>query len=84
MEGSMNGGIMGILAEQAPMESNVDNDPNDLVLVTLELPRDIVAWIDGLKNQLGFRNRGLIIAHLLRELQPESNDHEISEQQSTI
>ena len=65
------------------MESNVDNDPNDLVLVTLELPRDIVAWIDGPKNQLGFRNRGLIIAQLLRELQPESNDHETCEQQST-
>jgi hypothetical protein len=76
----MNGGIMGTLAEQAPMDSNVDNNPNDLVLVTLELPRDIVAWIDGLKNQLGFRNRGLIIAQLLRELQPESNEHETSEQ----
>ncbi len=61
------------------MESNEDNDQNDLVLVTLELPREIVAWIDGLKNQLGFRNRGLIIAQLLRELQPESNDHETSE-----
>ena len=76
----MNGGIMDIPAEQASMESSVDNDQNDLALVTLELPRDIVAWIDGLKDQLCFRNRGLIIAQLLRELQPESNDHETSEQ----
>lgn len=80
LEGTMNGGIMDIPAEQASMESSVDNDQNDLALVTLELPRDIVAWIDGLKDQLCFRNRGLIIAQLLRELQPESNDHETSEQ----
>ncbi len=79
LEGT-NGGIMGILAEQESMESNMENDQNDLVLVILELPRDIVDWIDELKDQLGFRNRGLIIAQLLRELQPESNDLETSKQ----
>jgi metal-responsive CopG/Arc/MetJ family transcriptional regulator len=39
-------------------------------LVTLELPRDVVDWIDGLKAQMGFRSRGLIVTQLLRELIP--------------
>jgi metal-responsive CopG/Arc/MetJ family transcriptional regulator len=49
-----------------------------MVQVTLELPRDLVDWIDGLKGQLGFRSRGLIVAQLIRELvaelEPESTD----------
>jgi metal-responsive CopG/Arc/MetJ family transcriptional regulator len=52
------------------MESNEQNNPQEKVLVTLELPRDVVDWIDGLKAQMGFRNRGIIVAELLRELIP--------------
>jgi metal-responsive CopG/Arc/MetJ family transcriptional regulator len=52
------------------MESNEQTNPQEKVLVTLELPRDVVDWIDGLKAQMGFRNRGIIVAELLRELIP--------------
>jgi metal-responsive CopG/Arc/MetJ family transcriptional regulator len=41
-----------------------------MVQVTLELPRDLVDWIDGLKGQLGFRSRGVIVSQLIRELIP--------------
>jgi hypothetical protein len=50
------------------MRSGNNNDRQELVPVTLELPRDIVDWIDGLKLELGFRSRGVIVAQLLREL----------------
>ena len=52
------------------MESNEQTNPQEKLLVTLELPRDVVDWIDGLKAQMGFRNRGVIVAQLLRELIP--------------
>ena len=50
------------------MESSEQINPQEMVRVTLELPRDIVDWLDGLMAQLGFRNRGAIVAQLLREL----------------
>jgi metal-responsive CopG/Arc/MetJ family transcriptional regulator len=60
------------------MESSEQSSQQEMVLVTLELPRDLVDWIDGLKAQLGFRSRGLIVAQLIRELvaelEPESTD----------
>jgi metal-responsive CopG/Arc/MetJ family transcriptional regulator len=52
------------------MESNEQTNPQEKLLVTLELPRDVVDWIDGLKAQMGFRSRGLIVTQLLRELIP--------------
>jgi metal-responsive CopG/Arc/MetJ family transcriptional regulator len=42
-----------------------------MVMVTLELPRDLVDWIDGLKVKMGFRSRGFVVAQLIRELIPE-------------
>jgi hypothetical protein len=42
--------------------------------ITLELSEDLLGWIDGLKSQMGFRNRGLIVEQLLRELVPELDD----------
>ena len=60
------------------MESSEQSSQQEMVLVTLELPRDLVDWIDGLKAPLGFRSRGLIVAQLIRELvaelEPESTD----------
>ncbi len=60
------------------MESSEQPSQQEMVQVTLELPRDLVDWIDGLKAQLGFRSRGLIVAQLIRELvaelEPESTD----------
>ena len=42
--------------------------------ITLELSEDLLRWIDGLKSQMGFRNRGLIVEQLLRELVPDLDD----------
>ena len=54
-----------------------------MVLVTLELPRDLVDWIDGLKAQMGFRSRGVIVAQLIRELvaevEQESTDEDTTQ-----
>jgi metal-responsive CopG/Arc/MetJ family transcriptional regulator len=65
------------------MESSEQSSPQEMVLVTLELPRDLVDWIDGLKAQLGFRSRGLIVAQLIRELvaelEPESTDEDTTQ-----
>ena len=52
------------------MDSGNDSTSHEIVRVSLELPRDIVDWLDGLRMQLGFRNRGAIVAQLLRELTP--------------
>jgi metal-responsive CopG/Arc/MetJ family transcriptional regulator len=65
------------------MESSEQSSQQEMVLVTLELPRDLVDWIDGLKAQLGFRSRGLIVAQLIRELvaqlEPESTDEDTTQ-----
>ena len=56
------------------MESNEQTNQQEMVIVTLELPRDLVDWIDGLKDQMGFRNRGVIVAQLIRELLPSPDE----------
>jgi metal-responsive CopG/Arc/MetJ family transcriptional regulator len=65
------------------MESSEQSSQQEMVLVTLELPRDLVDWIDGLKAQLGFRSRGLIVAQLIRELvaevEQESTDEDTTQ-----
>ena len=53
------------------MENSEQSSQQEMVLVTLELPRDLVDWIDGLKAQMGFRSRGVIVAQLIRELVAE-------------
>ena len=48
-------------------------DSDERVRVTIELSRETLAWIDELRVQLGFRNRGIIIEQLLLELRPPSD-----------
>ena len=48
--------------------------------ITLELSEDLLRWIDGLKSQMGFRNRGLIVEQLLRELVPDLDDEAEAQQ----
>lgn len=51
--------------------------------ITLELSEELLTWIDGLKSQLGFRNRGAIVEQLLRELIPQqSTDDPTSDRSS--
>jgi len=65
------------------MENSEQSSQQEMVLVTLELPRDLVDWIDGLKVQMGFRSRGVIVAQLIRELvaevEPESTDEDTTQ-----
>jgi len=65
------------------MENSEQSSQQEMVLVTLELPRDLVDWIDGLKAQMGFRSRGVIVAQLIRELvaevEPESTDEDTTQ-----
>ena len=56
------------------MVSNEQTSQQEMIMVTLELPKDVVDWIDGLKVQMGFRSRGIIVAQLLRELIPVCED----------
>ena len=56
------------------MEGSEQSSEQEMVLVTLELPRDLVDWIDGLKAQMGFRSRGVIVAQLIRELVSELDE----------
>ena len=52
-------------------------DSGERVRVTIELSRETLAWIDELRVQLGFRNRGIIIEQLLLELQPPANGSDL-------
>ncbi len=52
-------------------------DSGERVRITIELSRETLAWIDELRVQLGFRNRGLIIEQLLLELQPPPNGSDL-------
>lgn len=61
---------------------SVGESGSDKRRITLELSADLLSWIDGLKSQMGFRNRGLIVEQLLRELLPDLED-EPSEEAAT-
>lgn len=50
--------------------ASASSNPVQKVRVTIELSLETLAWIDELRVQLGFRNRGIIIEQLLLELQP--------------
>ena len=53
------------------MDHSQTEAQHELVEVVLELPRDLVDWIDGIKEQMGFHSRGPIVAQMLRELIPQ-------------
>ena len=62
-----------------PMESSEQSREQEMLRLTMELPRDLVDWIDGLRIQMGFRNRGLIVAALMRELMPQPEAESMDE-----
>jgi hypothetical protein len=53
-------------------EANPADDP--YVRVTLELRQSTLLWIDRLRTEMGLRNRGTVISHLLDELAAPSED----------
>ena len=60
------------------MHVNQPQDQDCTIRIVVDLPRDIVEWIDAIADQMGFDNRGIVIAAMLRELSAdldESRDH---------
>ena len=55
------------------------SNPAQKVRVTIELSPETLAWIDELREQLGFRNRGIIIEQLLLELQPPAEGSDLGQ-----
>ncbi len=53
-------------------EAHLADDP--YVRVTLELRQSTLLWIDRLRTEMGLRNRGTVISHLLDELAAPSED----------
>lgn len=64
------------------MDTHHSESQQEMVKVILQLPRDVVDWIDGIKEQMGFRSRGPIVAQMLRELIPEFESESESENAS--
>ena len=46
------------------------------VRLTVDLPVEVLVWIDGLKSQLGYRTRGQVMTSLLLKLIPKSEHNE--------
>jgi len=53
----------------------------ELVPISVELPREVVEWIDGINLQLGLRSRGATITRLIQEVRGEAlrNEEEVEE-----
>lgn len=44
----------------------------ELIQISLELPHEVVDWIDAINAQLGLRSRGATVARLIQELHSEA------------
>jgi hypothetical protein len=64
--------------EEQPLPASPP-DSDERVRITIELSRETLAWIDELRVQLGFRNRGIIIEQLLLELQPPAERSDLGQ-----
>lgn len=60
-------------AQSILMETSGQIAPEEMVRLTIELPMSVVAWLDDLKTQMGFRSCGVIIGQLLLELSREAS-----------
>ena len=64
-------GIIGLI--RSPVVTNeTPASSEEIVRISLEMPRDFVAWIDGLNAQLGLRSRGETISRLIQEIRGEA------------
>ena len=54
------------------MDQQGHSATDDFVRISLEMPRDIVAWIDELNAQLGLHSRGATITRLIEEIRGEA------------
>ena len=61
------------MKEEQTLSPSTTPASGERVRITIELSRETLEWIDDLRVQLGFRNRGIIIEQLLLELRPPSD-----------
>lgn len=76
--GGMNGvacvlgiGIMGTPV-QSEMDEQQQNASQEWVRVSLEMPADLLLWVDQLKGKLGLRSRSDLIVRLMQEVRGEA------------
>jgi len=48
------------------------NSRDELIRVTLDMPKDLIVWIDQLKVELGLRSRASVVVQLMQELREEA------------
>lgn len=52
----------------------------ETVQVRVDMPISLIQWIDGIKIQLGLSSRGAVLLMLMRELMPDEQAAEDSQQ----
>ena len=72
-----NGPELNIMKDEQTLSPSTTPASGERVRVTIELSRETLAWIDDLRVQLGFRNRGIIVEQLLLELQPPQGSSDL-------
>ena len=54
------------------MERQHEKASEDWVRVSLEMPVDLLLWVDQLKGKLGLRSRSALIVRLMQEVRDEA------------
>jgi len=54
------------------MERQHQSSSEDWVRVSLEMPADLLLWVDELKGKLGLRSRSDLIVRLMQEVRGEA------------
>ena len=64
-------GIIDIIVP-VEMEEQDQNASQEWVQVSLEMPADLLLWVDQLKGKLGLRSRSELIVRLMQEVRGEA------------
>ena len=64
-------GIMGALVP-GDMDEQQQSASEEWVRVSLEMPADLLLWVDELKGKLGLRSRSDLIVRLMQEVRGEA------------
>ena len=62
---------MGILPSLV-MHEPLQRTSEDCLRVSLEMPMDLLIWLDQVKGELGLRSRGALVVRLLQEIRGEA------------
>ena len=54
------------------MDEQLQNTSEDCLRVSLEMPKDLMMWLDQVKGELGLRSRGALVVRLLQEIRGEA------------